>query len=74
LKNAGCYFQLNLLSLTGYYGRSVQELAAYLLRNGYYNFAGTDLHHARHMAALQKLEQSALYEELREAELMNGGL
>ncbi|MCU7551310.1 histidinol phosphatase [Chitinophagaceae bacterium LB-8] len=74
LKHAGCYFQLNLLSLTGYYGRGVQELAAYLLKQGYYNFAGTDLHHDRHIAALKKLEASPLYGELKEAGLMNPGL
>lgn len=74
LKNAGCHFQLNLLSLTGYYGRGVQELAAYLLNQGYYNLAGTDLHHARHMAHLQKLEKSPLFGQLREAELMNASL
>jgi protein-tyrosine phosphatase len=74
LKNSGCYFQLNLLSLTGYYGRGVQELAAWLLRQGYYNLAGTDLHHERHMSALKKLESSALYGELKEAGLMNASL
>jgi tyrosine-protein phosphatase YwqE len=74
LKNSGCYFQLNLLSLTGYYGRGVQELAAWLLRQGYYNLAGTDLHHERHLAALKKLESSALYGELKEAGLMNASL
>jgi tyrosine-protein phosphatase YwqE len=74
LKNAGCYFQLNLLSLTGYYGRGVQELAAYLLKQGYYNLAGTDLHHARHAAALRKLEASPLYEQLKRTELLNASL
>ena len=74
LKDAGCFFQLNLLSLTGYYGRGVQELAAYLLRKGYYNLAGTDLHHARHMEALRKLEGMPLYEELKGCELLNASL
>ena len=31
LKDADCLFQLNLLSLSGYYGQGVQELAEYLL-------------------------------------------
>jgi tyrosine-protein phosphatase YwqE len=38
------FFQLNLLSPTGYYGRQVQDSAEYLLKNGYYTFAGTDMH------------------------------
>ena len=53
LKQAGCYFQVNLLSLTGYYGKPAQELASYLIKKQYVDFLGTDLHHERHLAALQ---------------------
>ena len=70
LKYAGCIFQLNLLSLTGYYGRTVQELAEYLLKNDYYELAGTDLHHAQHLSALQKLSSSPLYQKLRDSSLL----
>jgi tyrosine-protein phosphatase YwqE len=38
------FFQLNLLSPTGYYGRQVRENAEYLLRNDFYTFTGTDIH------------------------------
>jgi tyrosine-protein phosphatase YwqE len=38
------FFQLNLLSPTGYYGRQVQENAEYLLNNDFYTFTGTDIH------------------------------
>ena len=70
LKSTGSYFQLNLLSLTGYYGKSVQELAEYLLKGNYYSFAGTDLHGDRHLSALQKLSSSSLYQRLKEAGLL----
>jgi protein-tyrosine phosphatase len=53
LKDIGCLFQLNLLSLGGHYGRSVQELAQYLIKKGYYDLVGTDLHNARHLDALR---------------------
>lgn len=66
LKEAGCFFQLNLLALTGYYGKSVQELADYLLKKNYYDFAGTDLHNIRHLAALQKLPSSSHFLKLKE--------
>jgi len=52
LKAMGCLFQLNLLSLTGYYGKPVNDLAHYLLSKNYIDFAGTDLHHHRHLHAL----------------------
>lgn len=57
LKNAGCLFQLNLLSLGGAYGSAVRELAEYLLKKDYYDYAGTDLHHHRHLAALSKIPE-----------------
>lgn len=75
LKTAGCLFQLNLLSLTGYYGKAVQELAEYLLKNDYYDLAGTDLHHAQHLSALQKLSSSPLYQKLKDnSRLRNSSL
>ncbi len=70
LKTAGCMFQLNLLSLTGYYGNQVKELAEYLLKMNMYDLAGTDLHHDRHIDALKKLNSSSAYKKLEESGLM----
>lgn len=53
LKDAGCELQVNLLSLSGYYGPDVQQAAKYLLKNEMVSFAGTDCHHQRHLAGLQ---------------------
>lgn len=58
LKDIGCLFQLNLLSIYGYYGRSVKDLSEYLLSVDYYDLIGTDLHNINHLEALQKLEMS----------------
>lgn len=52
LKEMDCLFQLNILALTGYYGRTVQELANHLIKKGHYDLVGTDLHHHRHLEAL----------------------
>jgi tyrosine-protein phosphatase YwqE len=57
LHDAGCYFQVNLLSLIGYYGRGPQELAEHLIRKKYVDLLGTDLHHSRHLHALQSAGQ-----------------
>ena len=53
LKDAGCLFQVNLLSLTSYYGKGVMELANYLIKKDYVSLLGTDMHHDRHLSALQ---------------------
>lgn len=54
LINSGCLFQLNLLSVVGYYGAGIAKIADYLLKNGMYNFVGSDVHHDNHIAAFEK--------------------
>jgi protein-tyrosine phosphatase len=53
LKDAGCYFQLNILSLAGYYGKASLQLAHYLIDKRYVNLLGTDCHHFRHLNTLR---------------------
>jgi tyrosine-protein phosphatase YwqE len=53
LREAGYFFQVNLLSIAGYYGKIPQEIAGMLIKNRYVDFLGTDLHHVRHLNALQ---------------------
>ena len=53
LKDTGCLFQLNILSLSGYYSETVMELGRYLAKKQYYDLLGTDLHHFRHLDALK---------------------
>ena len=55
LKKAGCLFQLNLLSLTEQYGKSVQKASNKLLKEGLYDFVGTDTHHHHHLELLKKI-------------------
>ena len=44
LHSQGVKFQLNLVSLAGGYGKAVKKKAEWLLSNGLYAVAGTDLH------------------------------
>jgi protein-tyrosine phosphatase len=53
LREAGYLLQVNLLSLTGYYGKIPHEIATMLVKNKLVDFLGTDLHHERHLHALQ---------------------
>ncbi|MGY0034888.1 tyrosine-protein phosphatase [Pedobacter sp. NJ-S-72] len=64
-KEIGVLFQLNLLSVYGYYGKEVKLAAEYLLENGLYDLAATDLHHTRHLRALSAAVTSGfLYKKL----------
>ena len=75
LKDIGCLFQLNILALSGHYGRSVKDLAEYLLQKGFYDLVGTDLHHFRHLEELQYAEMTAaLQKAIESGQIINSEL
>ena len=49
IKRAGCYFQLNLLSLTGFYGEKINKIANKLIENNLIDFVGSDFHNQTHI-------------------------
>ncbi len=53
-KDMGVLFQLNVLAVTGYYGKEVKQAAEYLLGKKCYDLAGTDLHHDKHLSVLER--------------------
>lgn len=57
LKKAGCLFQLNLLSTTGYYGLGVTKITQKLMNENAYDFVGSDVHHQKHIQAFQSKVQ-----------------
>ncbi len=62
LKNRGILFQLNLGSLTRCYSPDTEEKAHHLLKKGYYDFIGSDLHTLRQYQMIKsgKLSSSTL--------------
>jgi protein-tyrosine phosphatase len=54
LKRAGCLFQLNLLSVVGYYGAEITKIAEQLLAKGMYTYVGSDVHHDNHIASFEQ--------------------
>lgn len=53
LKDMGVLFQLNILSLSGYYGKHAKEKSHKLLKKGMYDFCGTDLHRHEQLTLLR---------------------
>lgn len=77
LKDTGCLFQLNLLSLMGHYGKSSLELAHYLIRKEYVDLLGTDLHHERHLELLRTSSSRilpAVHKLIDSGRIRNAGL
>ncbi|HTR30465.1 MAG TPA: CpsB/CapC family capsule biosynthesis tyrosine phosphatase [Puia sp.] len=57
LRDAGCWFQLNLMSFAGHYGPESRRLAEFLVRKGFVDLLGTDLHHEKHLDVLRSSEK-----------------
>lgn len=52
LHASGVMFQVNLLSLSGYYGRDCRQVAEWLLQKDMVDFVGSDLHRSAHLEAI----------------------
>jgi protein-tyrosine phosphatase len=63
LKELGFLLQVNLLSLTGYYGKSVARAAEFILKNDLADFVGTDLHHFNHLKVLTDVKSIEIFEK-----------
>jgi protein-tyrosine phosphatase len=54
LKKMGLKFQLNLLSSVGYYGPDVSQTSDKLLKAGFIDFVGSDIHHKQHIDSFSR--------------------
>ena len=57
LKDLGCLFQMNIMSISGHYGKKVKTLALSLLKNGLIDLFGTDCHRQRHIDVLHEMSK-----------------
>jgi protein-tyrosine phosphatase len=53
LHDWGVDFQLNTISLTGYYGKEAKKIAEELIDHQLINFISSDMHHPRHAEAFK---------------------
>ncbi|MEO7311940.1 MAG: CpsB/CapC family capsule biosynthesis tyrosine phosphatase [Chitinophagaceae bacterium] len=73
--DAGCLLQVNILSLTGMYGKEVKRMAEALIEDKIISFAGTDLHHDRHLAMMKDLATNpVVINQLKGLNLLNNQL
>ena len=71
MRDMGFLLQVNLLSLTGYYGKPVAKAAKYIFENDLADLVGTDMHHDRHLAALRDKHNLALFQKYLEKRQYN---
>lgn len=63
LKKMGVKFQLNLFSLVAAYGTGIRKKADWLMKNGFYDLAGSDIHNFAVLESVwckQKISQTGL--------------
>ena len=71
LQELGFLLQVNLLSLTGYYGPAVAKAGRYIIKNGLASYTATDLHHPQHLAALQDPKNQKIFKDVFKGEVWN---
>jgi tyrosine-protein phosphatase YwqE len=75
LNDFGCQFQVNLLSLSGTYGKPTKELALKFFKQKMVDFVGTDMHSTKHLDGLKALQHDAkLMHMLQDYGLKNSSL
>jgi protein-tyrosine phosphatase len=60
----GCDFQLNTISLTGYYGKETKATAESLIDNQLIDYIASDMHHLKHAAAFHDALKTTYVEQL----------
>ena len=66
LKNQGVYFQVNVLSLGGFYGEEARRRAFTMIEEGWAEFLGTDTHNVLYAQALTDLSHNRKVEKIIE--------
>lgn len=72
LKDRGVFFQINLVSLAGFYPDPVKKMAGKMIDKGMIEFIGSDMHNMNYMQALEKsLKEKALSKLIGSGKLLN---
>ena len=74
LKDTGLFFQLNILSLSGYYSKGVKQMAEKLVDKKVIDFIGSDCHNGNQLISLSQVLNGAEMNKLRELNLLNDSL
>ena len=74
IKEAGVLFQLNINSLTGYYGKESKKTAERLIDENMIDFIGSDLHGQRHLDGLKKVVNEKYFWKLMAQGVRNSSL
>ena len=64
MKEKGIYFQVNLNSFMGHYGKEAKRKADFLAKAGMIDFLGSDVHHLKQVVTLNEVLKSEIISEI----------
>ena len=64
LKEKGVFFQININSFGGYYGKDSKKKAEFLNKNGMIDFLGSDAHHMKQLETLSIIRKKNFYKDM----------
>ena len=64
LKEMGVYFQVNINSFGGHYGKEAKRKATFLSEHGMIDFLGSDIHHLRQVEMLSQVQKQVVYKKI----------
>jgi protein-tyrosine phosphatase len=74
LRNRGVLFQLNILSLIGFYSLPIQKMAERLIDKGWVDFIGSDCHNDHYSILVEKAQRTKYFKKALELPLQNNSL
>ena len=64
MKELGIFFQVNINSFGGHYGKDAQKKAAFLSKKGFISFLGSDIHHTKQVETLSIVKTTKEYSNI----------
>ena len=74
LRNRGVLFQLNILSLIGFYSAPIQKMAESLIDKGWVDFIGSDCHNDQYADLMEKAQKTKYFKKALDLPLLNHSL
>ncbi len=74
LRGRGVLFQLNILSLIGFYSPAIQKMAEHMIDKGWVDFIGSDCHNQQYSKLIEKAQRTKYYRKALSLPLLNNSL
>jgi protein-tyrosine phosphatase len=71
LKAMEVLLQVNAMSFTGHYSKEAKKTAELMVKKGWVDLVGSDIHHQKHLDLFKKATQSKIFKNLGQLPLLN---